>query len=122
MPGIVLVTYAAGMAAVKSMMKDTTRKVKKTDSMVMSKILFLFQSAYVLRMKKHSEQMTDTTPRPESILPNTRHLLGLLFEVKSKYRFAVTMIKGRYRVITYRLFTLLHCDRSKNVHCALFMK
>jgi hypothetical protein len=54
---------------------------KRTDSMAASKILFLFQSAYVLRMKKpgwirsethiftgernvHSEKMTDAIPRP----------------------------------------------------------
>jgi hypothetical protein len=116
MPGIALVTSAAGTEAVKSMMRDATTKAKRTDSMAASKFLFLFQSAYVLRMKKHSEQMTDTTPRPDSIVPNTRHAIVFSFKVKSTYRFEVRMIKGRYRVTIYRPFTLLHCDRCKNVH------
>jgi hypothetical protein len=110
MPGIALVAYSARMEVVKLMMRDATIKVKKTDSMAASNFLFLFQSAYVLRMKKHSEQITDATPRPESTLPNTRHLLVLSFEVKSRYRFAARIIKGMYRVTIYRHFTLLQCD------------
>jgi hypothetical protein len=82
MPGITLVAYGAGTVVVKAMLKDATRKAKKVDAMAASKILLLSQSAYVLRMKKHSEKTTDTIPIPESILANTRHLLGLSFGVK----------------------------------------
>jgi hypothetical protein len=35
-----------------------------------------------------------------------------------RYRLVVRTIKGRYRVIIYKHFTLLHCDRSKYVHFA----
>jgi hypothetical protein len=65
---------------------------KKMDSMDMSKILFLFQSAYVLRMKKtrwirmethdtgnevHSEKTTDTIPIPVRVKwqPSARKLI-----------------------------------------------
>jgi hypothetical protein len=116
MPGITLVAYGAGTVVVKAMLKDATRKAKKVDAMAASKILLLSQSAYVLRMKKHSEKTTDTIPIPESILANTRHLLGLSFGVKFIYRFVVRRINGRYRVATYRPVTLFQCDRSKNDH------
>jgi hypothetical protein len=116
MPGIALVAYFARTEAVESMMRDAMIKVKKVDSVAASNILFLFQTTYVLRMNKHSEKMTDATPRPVPIIPNTWHLFELSFEVKFKYRFTERMIKGRYRVTIYMHFTLLHCDRSKNVH------
>jgi hypothetical protein len=68
MPGIALLAYSAGTVLAKEILKDTTRKAKAVDAMAASNILLLFQSAYVLRMKKHSEKTTDTIPRPESIL------------------------------------------------------
>jgi hypothetical protein len=51
-PGIALVALVAGAIVAKETPTDAPTKVKKMDSMDMSKILFLFQSAYVLRMKK----------------------------------------------------------------------
>jgi hypothetical protein len=115
-PGIALVALVAGAIVAKETPTDAPTKVKKMDSMDMSKILFLFQSAYVLRMKKNSEKTTDTIPIPESISSNTWHLLELSFGLKLRYRFEVRRTKGRYRVTIYRPFTLLHCDLSKNDH------
>jgi hypothetical protein len=41
-----------------------------------------------------------------------------VMEQNARYRSMMRKIKGRYRVIIYMHFTLLQCDRSKNVHCA----
>jgi hypothetical protein len=116
MSGIALVAYAAGTVVVKEMLQDAAINVTKVDSMAASTILFLSQSTYVLRMKKHSEKMADAISRPVAILSNTRHLPGFSFGVKLRYRFVARRIKGRYRVTIYKPFTLLHCERSKYVH------
>lgn len=73
MPGIALVAYGAETVVAKEMPIDTIRFMKKVDSMTASTILLLFQSAYVLRMKIHSENMADTAVRPVTILFNARH-------------------------------------------------
>lgn len=109
-PGIALVAYAEGTVPAKVTPMDATEIVKKVDSMAASTILLLFQSTYVLRMKKHSESMADTISRPVAILPDTLHLLRFSFEIKLAYRFEMKRIKRRYRVTIYMPFTLFQCD------------
>lgn len=92
------------------MLMDATRKVKKVNSMTASTILLWFQSAYVLRKKKYSENMPDAIFRPASILFSVRQLPRFSFGVKFRYRSVMRNIKGRYRVTIYRPFTLLQCD------------
>lgn len=61
-PEIVLVV--ASEVANQKLMNDTVI-AKRADSMATSTIRFLFQSAYVLSIKIHSEKVSDTTPRHE---------------------------------------------------------
>lgn len=98
MPGIGLVAYDAGAVLAKTTPIDAMTKVRKVDIVTTSKILLLSQSAYVLRMKRHSEQTTCIMPKPEHILSNIRHLPGFPFGVKLRYRPVVSRIKGRCRV------------------------
>lgn len=58
-PDIMLfVTYEVEIL-VKRMPTDVATIAKAVDNMPTSTILLLFQSAYVLSTKKHSEQMSD---------------------------------------------------------------
>jgi hypothetical protein len=77
---------------------DAPAKLIAVTSMAASNILLLFQSAHVLRTKKTSEETADSIPKPVQILSNTRHLPGVSFGIKLKYRFVARRRKGTYRV------------------------
>jgi hypothetical protein len=81
------------------MMIDTTT-TKRADSMTMSRILFVFQSTYVLRTKKHSEQAIEVRLNNVVIFINVRHLLLSSFGTMARYRFAVIIERGTYRAMT----------------------
>lgn len=84
---------------VKRMPMHTAMTAKRVDSMATSTILLLFQSAYVLSTKKHSEQVSDIRPKDEEILINIRQLLVSSFGAKVRYRFVVVIKKGTYRAM-----------------------
>lgn len=99
-PGIALVFHGAVAVVAKAKLMDDMPTARKVATIVASTILLLFQSAYVLRRKKHSEQDTDIKLKHEQIVFNNWHLSEFSFEMKFIYRCPVKRRKGTYRVTT----------------------
>jgi energy-converting hydrogenase Eha subunit C len=114
--GIALVVHGAVAVVAKAKLMDDTTTAMKVAAIVTSTNLLLFQSAYVLRTKKHSEQETDIRLKHEQILFNNWHLPEFSFGMKFMYKCPARRRKGTYRVMIYRPLTLDQDDRSRNVH------
>lgn len=98
-PGIVLVVHGAVAVVAKAKVMDDTTTAMKVVIMVTSTILLLFQSAYVRRTKKHSEQKTDIRLKHEQILFNNWHLSEFSFGMKFIYKCPAKRRKGTYRAM-----------------------
>jgi hypothetical protein len=99
MPGIALVVHGAVAVVPKANPTDATTTARKVAAMVTSTILLWFQSAYVLRTKKHSEQETDIMLKHEQILFNNWHLSEFSFGMKFIYKCPAKRRKGTYRAM-----------------------
>lgn len=118
MPRIMLVVTVTSEVALETserLMEDTMI-AKKAESMATSTILSLFQSAYVWRIKKPSEETSDITAKNAKISLNIWHSSGFSFGVKARHRSKIMRTNGTYRTMIYKPFTFVQRDRSRNVH------
>jgi hypothetical protein len=98
-PGIMLPIGYEVTVTVKPMVKGVTMAAKRLVSMTTSIILFLFQSAYVRRTKKHSEQVNEIRPKDLIIFINIWHSLIFSFGATARCRFMMVIKKGTYRAV-----------------------